>query len=219
MGRGRPAQADFLNPGLGLISAGRALPLHISAFGPRGMALTAREADGWLTFFGPVARAVAQAAHVDAACGAAGREPRSLYRTAFTLGCVLGPGEPADSSRALAQAGPVVAVSYHGMTESGLVPPGMEDALARYRVIYEGYTPATARCLDLHEGHLLYVRPEERPFITADLIRASSFTGTPAELRDGLRALAAAGYDQVAVQLVHGHEHALEEWARLFDTV
>ncbi len=34
-----------------------------------------------------------------------------------------------------------------------------------------------------------------------------------------LRALRDAGYDQVTVQLVHGHEQAIEQWAEVFQAV
>jgi 5,10-methylenetetrahydromethanopterin reductase len=46
-----------------------------------------------------------------------------------------------------------------------------------------------------------------------------TLTGTAPELRDRIRALRDGGYDQLAIQLVPGQEQALDEWARLIETV
>jgi hypothetical protein len=67
--------------------------------------------------------------------------------------------------------------------------------------------------------HLLGVRPEEEKFLSPEFIAATTFTATAPELRDRIRALGAAGYDQFVVQLVPGHESALKDWARVFESV
>src|SRR2546426_271464 len=79
--------------------------------------------------------------------------------------------------------------------------------------------PPDARYLQLHKGHLMWVRPEEERFVTPELIRMATFTATAAELRERIRALAAAGYQQLAVQVVPGQEDALEDWAEVAATV
>jgi 5,10-methylenetetrahydromethanopterin reductase len=91
--------------------------------------------------------------------------------------------------------------------------------VAAYREIYTTYEPADARYLTLHRGHLTFVRPEEEAFIGADLLRAVTFTGTAEEIRDRIRALRDAGYRQWTVQLVHGHEDAVEQWAQVVGKV
>src|SRR5215471_18144773 len=84
---GKRRKIRFLNLEIGLINIKDPIPLHISAYGPRSQALTAVESmrQSWR---------------------AAGRSANDLYAPAWTCGCVLGEGEPADSTRALAQAGP-----------------------------------------------------------------------------------------------------------------
>ena len=44
-----------------------------------------------------------------------------------------------------------------------------------------------------------------------------TFTGTTAELRERVRALRDAGYQQFAVFVPPGHEAALDDWARVMD--
>jgi 5,10-methylenetetrahydromethanopterin reductase len=47
------------------------------------------------------------------------------------------------------------------------------------------------------------------------LIRTSSFTATDAELRERIGAMRDAGYTQFTIQITHGQEAAIEDWARL----
>ena len=49
-----------------------------------------------------------------------------------------------------------------------------------------------------------------------DIVRATSMSGTRNELVDEVGRLKDAGYSQLTIQLVHGHEEALEEWAEVF---
>ncbi len=217
---GLTRKVRFLNPENGMLNVIDRVPLYISAFGPRGATLTARSADGWITFMGGVERAAAQAAEIDGACRAAGRDPASLYRTVFSLGCVLAEDEAPDSPRAMAQAGPGAAVTWHGMMENfSRLPESVQSGAAAYRRLYESYAPEDARYLSVHSGHLLFVRDDERQFVTGDLIRRGTFTASAAELRDRIRALAAAGYDELTIQLVYGQEDAIEDWARVFEIV
>lgn len=211
----------FLNPELGLIDTRHPIPLHVSAFGPKGRALTAELAEGWINFFFGDAPAIDDLGRVHASCREVGRDPDSLYTTGFTLGCVLAEGEPADGPRALAQAGPQVACALHSFVEArehGSVielPPGIGEAVVAYEKIYAAYEPAEARYLALHRGHLLFARPEEERFLQPALLRTMTFTGTSAQLAERIGALRDAGYRQWTIQLVHGQEDALEDWAEV----
>jgi 5,10-methylenetetrahydromethanopterin reductase len=213
----------FLNPEAGLIDIGHRIPIHLSAFAPKARALAAEIADGWMNFVSVLPMALHEVGAMADACRAAGRDPATLYKTGFTLGCVLRHGEDAGSPRARAQAGPLVSVFFHGVVEdaikAGLLPPDLQAAVADYRRLYETFEPADARYLQMHTGHLLWVRPEEARFVTPELIRTTTFTGTREELRDRIRGLRDAGYDQLAIQLVHGHESAIDDWARVVDGV
>ena len=61
----------------------------------------------------------------------------------------------------------------------------------------------------------MFVRPDERPFISAEMIRRTSFIGTERELKDRLAGLAEAGFSQVVFSIPPGQEHAVEDWGRL----
>jgi hypothetical protein len=111
----------------------------------------------------------------------------------------------------------------HGLVETpeldrllGQLPPAIAQALSAYRALYQSYQPADARYLTLHRGHLMHLRPEEERLVTGDLLRALTWVGAEGELRDRVAALEAAGYTQIAIQVVEGHENAIEDWARVF---
>ncbi len=213
----------FLNPELDLFNIRDAIPLHLSAFGPRTRALTARLAAGWIDFVSNVEVGIREVEAMREEWRGAGRSLSDLSATAFALGCVLQEGEPADSERAMAQAGPRAAVMLHRAADqalSGLAPGTSMPTQARaelsgYVELARGFEPADARYLQNHRGHLMVVKPEERPFVTADLIRATSFTATEAEIKRRIDALHQAGYTQFTIQLVPGQEAALADWARI----
>jgi 5,10-methylenetetrahydromethanopterin reductase len=220
---GEERRIAFLNPEAGLIRLGDPIPIHLSAFAKKARQLAVEVAEGWITFLSVPAMAHWELSEMQASCRAGGRDPATLYTSAFTLGCVLHDGEDAGSARARAQAGPLVTVMFHGLMEgtinASLMPPDLQGALAEYRKVYESYAPADARYLQLHKLHLIDVRPEEERFVTPELIRMGTFTGTAPELRERIAALRDAGFRQLTVQLVHGHETAIEDWAELFATV
>ena len=153
----------------------------------------------------------------------ANRAEADLNAVAFALGCVLEPGEPLDSDRAIAQAGPRAAVLLHraadealaGLPNTSAIPASVAEAVAGYVELARTYEPADARYLENHRGHLMAVKPAERQFVTAELIRQTTFTGTEPDLLDRIAALRDAGYTQFTIQLIPGQEHAIEDWGRL----
>ena len=213
----------FLNPEIGAVNITDPIPVHISATGPRGRRLTAKLGAGWIHATANVAHGKAAVADMQAAWRDAGRDPAGLHATATISGCVLKDGEAADSQRAKAQAGPTATIALHNLVEreefgdlGRPIPAHLAPLLERYRQIYLGYEPADARYLSNHRGHLMFLRPEEHEICTADLIRATTFTGTKAELQRQIRELARAGFDHAGVTIRHGHPEMVEEWADVF---
>ncbi len=220
---GKPRKIRFLNPEAGLINTLDPVALHVSAYGPRGRALTARLGANWILFFNDVANGVAGLEAMQQSWAEAGRAAGDLHATAFVLGCILAQGEAADSPRAMAQAGPRAAVLLHrcadealaGLPNSSPVPDSVAEAVAGYVELARGFEPKDAPWLENHRGHLMFVKDIERRFITAELIRQSTFTGTESDIKGRVEALRDAGYRQFTVQLTPGSEDAIEDWARI----
>src|SRR6185312_17259869 len=77
------------------------------------------------------------------------------------------------------------------------------------------FRPQGAYYLQNHRGHLMFVRPDERPFITAEMLRNTSFIGTVRELMPRFGMLRDAGFHQAVLSIPPGQEHAIEDWGRI----
>ena len=149
---GKRRKIHFLNPEIGLINIKDLIPLHISAYGPRSRALTAKLNAGWKNFISDVPGAMAALESMQKSWRTAGRAPGDLYATAWTCGCVLGEGEPLDSPRAVAQAGPRAAVMLHraadfdmeGWQNTSPVPREVAAEVAGYVEMARHYEPPDA---------------------------------------------------------------------------
>ncbi len=220
---GKQRLVRFLNPDLGLINVDDPMPLYIAASGPRARALTAKLDAGWIDGAASVAHASANLALMRDAWSKAGWQTDAMNAVAWAGGAVLDPGEPADSARAIAQAGPRAAVMLHRAADEALsglpnrtpMPAQFQDAAAKYVEMVRGYGPQAAYYLSNHRGHLMFVREDERPFLTADLIRHSTWTATAPELIERIAAIEAAGFNQIVFSILPGQEHAVEDWGKI----
>ena len=103
-----------------------------------------------------------------------------------------------------------------GLPNTQQLPPTLSDLRDRYVQAAASFEPEEPdRYLVTHRGHLMFVRPEEKAYATADLIKYTSFTGTDAEIKDDIAAMRDAGYSQFTIQLIPGAEDAIEDWARI----
>ncbi len=62
----------------------------------------------------------------------------------------------------------------------------------------------------------MFLKAGEREFITAELIRDTSFTASETELKNRIGDLRDAGYGQFTIQIVPGQEDAIEDWGRIY---
>ncbi len=221
---GKPRKIRFLNPDAGLFDTAAPLPLHVSAYGPRAQQLTAKLGARWKCFIQDVPGALDQLAGMQRGWADCGNASADLYATAWVCGCVLRPGEPADSARAVRQSGPRAATLLHRAADAEqqgwqntmhVAFDGIRDEVEGYLDLARHFQPEDARYLTNHRGHFVFVKPEERQFITAELIRRTTFTATEQELTQRIEALRAAGWNQIVIPIVPGQEAALEDWARV----
>jgi 5,10-methylenetetrahydromethanopterin reductase len=220
---GKQRLIRLLNPELGLVNTKDPIGLYIAASGPKARKLTAWLGAGWIATGADVASAIATLEQMRVQWAAAGQPAGALEAIVLTGGVVLDEHEPADSPRAIAQAGPRAAMLLHRAADAALmgwpavaaIPPELADTVAGYVELARSFRPQGAHYLENHRGHLMFVKPEERPFITADLIRLTGLAATEPELKKRIAALAAAGYSEIAIQIVPGQEHAIEDWGRL----
>jgi 5,10-methylenetetrahydromethanopterin reductase len=233
---GRTQKVRFLNPEAGLINIEDPIEVYLSAFGPRGRRLTAELDANWINvdFSERFSGAAAAVEDMNEIYRSYGRDPATKRKTIFMWGSVLRDGEDCDSPRVRAEVGPFAAQVLHAVMETmdrgGDASGGTQDAagadespIARlagpYRQLYETYEPADSRYLHLHRGHLLFIRPEEDQYITGDLIAATTITAEPDELREIVRRVKDAGYDELVVGITPGHDSMIDDWMEVFQGV
>jgi 5,10-methylenetetrahydromethanopterin reductase len=157
---------------------------------------------------------------------AAGRDLKDLHMHGEIGGCVLHAGEAYDAPRVKDEAGPSAIMVVHDLVEEEMqdrapmnLPPVLRGALDKYRKVYEKFEPADARYLTNHRGHLMFLKPEERDIVDAELIKNMSWTATKPELVERLRVLKDAGFERISVQIRHHIPSMLEDWWDVFQAV
>jgi 5,10-methylenetetrahydromethanopterin reductase len=213
----------FLHPRTeqGYINIKDTIPIHLAADGPKALEMTGEIADGWMTVLSDAERFKQKYELVKKGAQRAGRSFDNLPNAVLTSGCVLRDGESADSPRVVERMGPFALVFLHALWEASAVAAGFQGPLVklweRYRDEYIPTlkTPESKRYLDIHEGHLIYMKPGEEKYATAELIAGATLTGRGEEIRARIKALEAAGVKQIAIQVVHpfGRE-MIEDFSR-----
>lgn len=204
--RGRDALTQHLMPDLGFVAFRPRIPIYVSAFGPKAMAVAARHGDGLIASLPPFPEAVRGTWNrLHDAARTVGRElDESTFLTAtLTTMVVLEPGEATDSPRVREQAGAMAAASLHYVYEQwsqlGRRPPEfLADVWPEYLASVEA-VPEERRHLRVHRGHNCWVTPEDEQFVTKEMLEATCMIGTPEDLAARLRALADAGLGQVVL--------------------
>ena len=206
----------------GFINLDDPIPIHIAANAPKALAAVGRAGEGWITVGqdgAGIARgleAIATASAKNASTRANAAKP---YTTMLTTSYILDDGETLTSPRVIGRIGPVAIVPMHAIWETAHGGAGLglsDDAGARaYGEYIEQYvadraSPPDRRYLDVHEGHMAYLKPGEEQFVNEELI-SLSLARHPDEVLERVRELESAGVDNVAVQAIPGLGRELVE--------
>jgi alkanesulfonate monooxygenase SsuD/methylene tetrahydromethanopterin reductase-like flavin-dependent oxidoreductase (luciferase family) len=202
--RGGVRRVRHLMPDRGFVAFEPRIPLYISGFGPRAMALAVRHGDGLVMSLPPTIEGLERAwRRVDAAATEAGIAlDRSAFLTAtLTTMVVLEPGEAVDSDRVRDLCGAFAISALHYQVEQWR-EAGRPERHPRfefwddYIALLDTVEPDVLH-QRIHQGHNCWVVPEEERFVTKELIEQSCMVGTAADLAGRLNELAAGGLGQV----------------------
>ena len=220
-GKRRPIR--FLNAELDLVNTHDPIPLCIAASGPRARTLTAKLGAGWIDNVADAERGVATLEQMRSP-GRKRAARATTHAVAWIGGAVLDEGEPADGPRGMALAGPRAAMLLHRAADTALagypaplaMRPEFADAVARYIEHARRFEPKDAYYLSNHRGHLMFVRPDERPYITAEMIRRTSVHRHRARPEAARRRTWRRQVSPRSVfSIPPGQEHAIEDWGRI----
>jgi alkanesulfonate monooxygenase SsuD/methylene tetrahydromethanopterin reductase-like flavin-dependent oxidoreductase (luciferase family) len=195
---------QLLHRAHGFIDLSHKIPLTLSAFGPQTLDYCGAECDAHLTW--NIAPAALRAARAQIAAGARrqGRDPAQIPSKAIFPLAVLRPGETSASPRVLHSLGPFITNLLHVMCEwdEKLLPSDTSIAqhVERYRA-YVATLPVARRHLILHEGHLVYTRPEEESFMVPEIAEVAAMVGDPDQVIARIKALEAEGLTHFAFQV------------------
>jgi 5,10-methylenetetrahydromethanopterin reductase len=160
------------------------VPILISAVGPKGLAVATELADGLFTITGQTRFA-----------------SRFDWAALAVHGTVLADGEPLDSARVQAAAGPGNALAYHAAYEFG----GDVTTLAAGDVWLDtiNQTPPQDRHLAVHDQHLIALNRADAAAWAAgswQAIPLTTLTGTPHDIGNRVSDIAAQGITEIIYQ-------------------
>lgn len=202
------------------------IPIYLAANGPKALEVVGELADGWVTTLRARSNLDGDFAKIGNAADHAGRTTAKPYTVALSYGCVLREGESLTSERVLARVGPSVMPGLHAQWESGYGPganlgmrpdPETTDAFNAYIQEYSDTkgTPPDRVYLDVHRGHMVFLKPGEEQFASQDAI-ARSLTGTGPEIIEKLQTMEAAGIDNIAISVTdaQGARDLIQDFGR-----
>jgi len=205
----RARHIRFLHPDHGYINVRDEIPIHLASNGPKALQMVGELGDGWITIGLDPAMISAGVARIKQSALDAGRDLAQLYCSNLTSACVLRRGESITSPRVIRQIGPMAILLLHtnwdpvDMKVGPFAPPVVAAAARRYfdEHIMQMKTPLDRRFQEMHLGHLVFMRPGEEAFLTPELIKTATLTGTGPEIIDRIRALEAAGVTNIALNV------------------
>ncbi|MCY4343418.1 MAG: LLM class flavin-dependent oxidoreductase [Gammaproteobacteria bacterium] len=193
-------------PDKGFVNFADEIPLYVSGFGPRSLALAGKHGDGAVLAPPEMGAALASIWHmIEGGAEAAERtiDRERFHMTALTTMVVLEEGEARDSERVKSQCGAMAMAAVHYAYDQyrnfGHQPPNALAGIWGDYTALLGSFPAERRHQRIHAGHNCWVLPEEERFLTPEVLAASTMVGTADELIERLRDLAAGGLDQVMI--------------------
>ena len=193
-------------PDKGFVNFEDPIPLYISGFGPKSLALAGQYGDGAVIGAARDTSMGSMWHMVEAGAREAGRAlvpGENYYTTALTTMVVLEEGEAVDSERVKSQCGAMAMAAVHYAYDQqrnfGHQPPGhLSGIWEDYSALLADY-PQERLHQRIHAGHNCWVLPEEERFLTPDVLNAACMIGTPEALIERLQRLESEGLNQVMI--------------------
>jgi alkanesulfonate monooxygenase SsuD/methylene tetrahydromethanopterin reductase-like flavin-dependent oxidoreductase (luciferase family) len=178
------------------------IPLYVSGFGPRAMALAGEYGDGLVFAIPPRGVPVQDAlGHVRQGAARNGRDMSGFRNATLTSVALLQPGEAADSDRIKRSIGPNVMASvyyfYDMVHETGIEPPDFLKRIWKPYCALVEQTPPEHRHFRTHEFHYTDLHPNEAELIDTQLIHDTCLVGTSDELVERIRGLEQDGLQEM----------------------
>lgn len=177
------------------------IPMYLAGYGPKAQALAGQIADGLTTHI-PRGGTLAQIlTNLKKGAAASGRPLDNFHLSVRVNFAVLERGEPVDSERIVNEFGPAITTAIHSSVdrhlEFGEDPPEFLRPVWKDYLAFHMARPAGERQKMMHQSHNAYVAPDERRFVTPDVIKRFCIVGEPAEVLEQVRDLERQGVRQL----------------------
>lgn len=199
----------FLDTELACIDTDAYVPIYVAANGPKALAATGAYGDGRIGAGNePTALLARNLGRIEAGAEEAGRKlPADFHAAVMTFSSILRPGEDLTSERVIDEVGAEVVSSLHFWYEIYLQRGNDDFILEEVRGLWEDYKayvaetmPPERRHLMLHRGHCAFLPPQERRFITPELIRVTGgLVGDADEIVERIGELSGAGLSEIVL--------------------
>ncbi len=200
----------FLHAERGFIDVEHPVPIYVAADGPFALKAAGAYGDGRVCSHNQTKVRLRQNMDtMEEGAAKVGRKlPSTFHTAALSYACVLRPGESMTSDRVIDEIGPMAAATLHYWWEFYQKDGDTSTVAGRCRNLWDEYLaftekmalPLAKRYQQIHLGHCAFLPPEERRFITEDLIRSTGgLVGTPDEIIAMLREREAMGLGEITL--------------------
>jgi len=199
--KGAPHAIRFMLTDKGYRNLRDPIPMYLAGYGPKAQALAGEIADGLTTHVPRGGTLDRIWANVGEGAARSGRSLQSFHLSVRVNFAVLERGEPVDSQRIVDEFGPAIMTSMHSVMDRHLEYG--EEPPEYLRPIWEDYLafhmgrPEAERQKIMHQSHNAYVAPDERRFVTPEVIKRFCIVGEPDEVLEQVRALERRGVRQL----------------------
>ena len=221
---GNTREIEFLHKDRQYVNVNDRVPIYVAGNGPKACQAPGAYGDGWTTIGRDTAQLAAALNHIGEGAENVGRLiTPDFHTTLFTCISVLKLGENLTSERIINEVGswatPELHFFYEIWNKSGrkdeMSPPHFINMWDEYLTRIDGFSlPENARFRQIHDGHAIYLVPEERRFVTPGAIRAICMVGSAEDIIDQVRTVESAGIKEINIMPAMDHaEAAIRDFA------
>ena len=207
---GETRDIRFLHQAEGFVNVEQPVEIHVAADGPLALKAVGAYGDGRVCSHNQSKAHLQQSLEkISEGAAAVGRTlPAPFHTTALTYACVLEPGESLTSDRVIDEIGSMALATLHYWWELYQMNGDTSTIARRCQNLWEEYlaytekmeSPLEKRYQRIHLGHCAWTLPEERRFVTENLIRSTGgLVGTPDEIIEMIREREAMGLKEIAL--------------------
>lgn len=207
--RGETREIAFLHRDRYFVNLDNRIPIYVAGNGPKACQAAGAYGDGWTTIGRDGEQIGKSVGHIKAGAEAVSRGlGDNFHTTLFSCTSVLRAGEDLTSERVINEVGSWVTTELHFFYEIWLKAGKQDDMIPpHFRNVWDEYLdrvanfslPENARFRQVHDGHAIYLVPEERRFVTPEAISAICMVGSAEDIIDQIREVEKCGIREINI--------------------